>query len=577
MMRTMLIAVLCAGVPATASQAPTGAIRGHVIAADTSTPLRFAYVVLIGAASGALKVTSTDENGAFSFPRIPADRYTIGASKPPYLGAVAGAKRPARPGSPIVVAAGQVITDVVVRLPPGAAISGVITNERGQAAVPSTVALRTWQMRGAERVLVNAKAPMATTDDRGRYRIAGLPPGDYIVSAVPAVASLHPEKLLTSAEVDAALKGNAAPAAPMAASASRLPSITVDRYAPSYYPGTPRGENAVIVSLTAGEDRQNVDFRLERARNARVEGMVVAADGRPIAGDPRGGFRLALRTASNEATFLTAMTATIGPDGRFAFPNVGPGTYVASMGVQSGEFLAAVVDVNGVDITGLQLTLRAPISTRGQLIFEGAAPDAVGGRVVSIAGAAPNAPALEPSVGRTDPTGAFSITRLLPGRYKVGASPAFGAPADQLKWSLQSVVVDGRDVTDLPLDVTVDAPPKEIVVTYTDRWQEIAGRLQLANGEPASGYTIVIFPADKAYWQFESRRIAIGRPSTTGQFTFGGPGPASLPPGNYLIAAVTDIERGEQFDPAYLAALSQQAVPVTLAAGERKTQDLMIK
>ncbi len=50
-----------------------------------------------------------------------------------------------------------------------------------------------------------------------------------------------------------------------------------------------------------------------------------------------------------------------------------------------------------------------------------------------------------------------------------------------------------------------------------------------------------------------------------------------MPPGNYLIAAVTDIERGEQFDPAYLAALSQQAVPVTLAAGERKTQDLMIK
>jgi len=65
--------------------------------------------------------------------------------------------------------------------------------------------------------------------------------------------------------------------------------------------------------------------------------------------------------------------------------------------------------------------------------------------------------------------------------------------------------------------------------------------------------------------------------ATPHQFTFGGPGPASLPPGNYLIAAVTDIERGEQFSVPFLTALAAQSIPLTLAAGERKTQDLAIK
>ena len=196
---------------------------------------------------------------------------------------------------------------------------------------------------------------------------------------------------------------------------------------------------------------------------------------------------------------------------------------------------------------------------------------------MSIASATPDSIALAPTVGRTDPAGAFEITRLLPGRYKVGGPLSFGASADQLKWSLQSVLVDGRDITDLPLEVTADTPPKEIVVTYTDRWQEITGRLQLANGAPATDYAIVVFPADRNYWIYESRRIAVARPSTTGQFTFGGPGPASLPPGNYLIAALTDIERGEQFDATFLAALLPQSIPITLAAGERKRQDLAIK
>jgi len=168
------------------------------------------------------------------------------------------------------------------------------------------------------------------------------------------------------------------------------------------------------------------------------------------------------------------------------------------------------------------------------------------------------------------------VTNVTPGRYVLGGPLFFGANADSVTWSLASVVVDGRDVTDLPI-VIADAPPKQAVVTYSDTWQQVTGRIGLASGAPAPDYTIIIFPADRLYWLAGSRRILTAHPGTDGRFTLSGPGPNTLPPGKYLLAAVTELDRDEQYDPSLLATLAAGAVPVTLAPGDRKTQDLIVK
>jgi hypothetical protein len=159
----------------------------------------------------------------------------------------------------------------------------------------------------------------------------------------------------------------------------------------------------------------------------------------------------------------------------------------------------------------------------------------------------------------------------------IGGPISFGASADTMIWALESVVVDGRDVTDRPFDVAVGALPKDLVVTYTDRYQELSGRLISSAGAPISEYAIVIFPEDKSLWLWQSRRIVVARPSTDGRFSLSGQGPATLPPGRYLLAAVTDIERDEQFNPSFLASLVPAAVSVTLQPGEKKTQDLVVR
>jgi len=69
-----------------------------------------------------------------------------------------------------------------------------------------------------------------------------------------------------------------------------------------------------------------------------------------------------------------------------------------------------------------------------------------------------------------------------------------------------------------------------------------------------------------------SRRVRSLRPATDGGFSLKG-----LPAGDYYIAALTDVEPGEWYDPAFLAKLIATSAKVTVKDGAKTVQDLMIK
>ena len=50
----------------------------------------------------------------------------------------------------------------------------------------------------------------------------------------------------------------------------------------------------------------------------------------------------------------------------------------------------------------------------------------------------------------------------------------------------------------------------------------------------------------------------------------------NLPPGEYYIGAVTDVEQGEWYDPSFLTQLLGSSQKITLAEGEKKVQSLKI-
>jgi hypothetical protein len=137
--------------------------------------------------------------------------------------------------------------------------------------------------------------------------------------------------------------------------------------------------------------------------------------------------------------------------------------------------------------------------------------------------------------------------------------------------NIRSSIANGRDTLDFPLEVRMGEPVSDVVVTVVPRLAEIAGQLQHDASQPATGFTVIVFPADPQYWTPQSRRIQAVRPATDGRFNV-----RNLPGGEYRLVAVTDLEAGQWFDPAFLKELLAGSMAVTLAEGERKEQTLRI-
>jgi len=558
----------------TAPPAPTGTalVSGQVVTDAEGTALAHATVLLIGARTGVIRVASSDREGRFVFSVLPADRYTVGASKLPYLGAVAGARRPARPGVSIVLADKAQVTDVMVRLPLGAAISGTIVDQSGQPAAGVAAGVVQRKMQNGEVIMIPVPGGAVFTDERGRYRVHGLAPGEYVVSAMPMNNLMASAKRLTDQEVDDVLAGRITPAP--------APPPAPVRSAPSYFPGTTRVADAGGVLVAAGEDRTNVDFRLEPASLTSIEGVVTTADGSPLPTRTA----VMLQTVAGSSPLQSGSSVTAGPDGRFGIAGQPPGRYALSaraVGTPVELTALTMVETFGNDVGSAQLILRPPMTLAGRLAATTAGttkPPALAGLRLQLTGlTAAQRTGIVPQVSAAAADGTFTIAGVMPGRYTFGGAPFFGASADSVAWGLGSVVIDGTDVTDRAFDVSAETPPKEIVATLTNEWQEIAGRVTNAEGAGVSDYTMLVFPVDEAYWLHNSRRIVTTQPAGDGRYQLGGPGPALLPAGEYYLAAVTDVSKDEQYDPAFLKGLIPSAIKITLVVGERKAQDVRVQ
>jgi hypothetical protein len=214
------------------------------------------------------------------------------------------------------------------------------------------------------------------------------------------------------------------------------------------------------------------------------------------------------------------------------------------------------------------LTLQPGMTIGGRIAFEGTTPipaDLSRMRInVSPVNPGSGGELASNVNGVVDATGRFSVTGVVPGRYRVMASGAQG-------WRLSSSIVSGQDTLDFPIEVKPSQNVSGLVITMTDKEAELTGAIVDEKAQPAPDYTIVLYAADREFWTPGSRRIFTQRPGTDGQFTF-----RNMPPGDYRIAPVLDPEPGTWFDPAFLQQLDSNALRVPIGAGEKKVQNLRI-
>jgi hypothetical protein len=295
--------------PAAAPQRTGGRISGRVTVEGTNAPLRDARVILLPAARpmqpmqpmfGPPPQTTTDQDGRFAFSGLEPGDYRIEVQRTGY----ASMDDPGR-GRTIQLADGQSLDNLVVQLQKGAVISGRILAPSGEPQPDVRVmALRRIENPSAPTRLI--PAPMQgpqQTNDLGEFRLSGLPPGEYYVSAAPQMQSPF---------------GGPGVAPPPQGKARTTLANT-------YYPGTTDAAAAQPIAVARGAEVGNISFMLLSLPAFRISGVVVDETGTPVAGamvmlmnDPRNGMFMG-----------PGGTARSGDDGRFTIDNVVAGSYRA--------------------------------------------------------------------------------------------------------------------------------------------------------------------------------------------------------------------------------------------------------
>jgi hypothetical protein len=164
--------------------------------------------------------------------------------------------------------------------------------------------------------------------------------------------------------------------------------------------------------------------------------------------------------------------------------------------------------------------------------------------------------------------GRFEVTGIAPNTYqlRVSVPSALGS-----SWWARSAMAGDRDLLDAPISLALGQNLADVAVTLTNRHTELTGTLQDPAGGPTSEFVIMVFPANRSFWISGSRRIQLAQLGTDGTFSI-----KDLPAGDYLVAALTDVDASALYESSYLEEVARQSLLVTIREGGRTLQNLRI-
>lgn len=338
-------------------------VTGRMVCGDTQKAARFAQVTLIpattGNGGGRRLAARTDLDGNFLVPNAPIGDYYVTGSLPGYVNQSAliqntlnnGSDTSALAGIPLVhVTAGGAST--LLSLSRGGILAGSVTWDDGTPAAgvnvsaqPATTSNSTGAaqlnqgFRGGPGNAFFGTGAGAQTDDRGRFRLAGLAPGSYYLRAnIQAPAPQRP--------------GDTAFA--------RTLSLSV------YAPNKVRRSDATPITLTSGEERADLAVTIGLAAMHTVSGAV-SSSAAPV--------RSGNATLTDQTDSSLSRNVRLSSDGSFTIPYVPAGTYTLQVTASSqpltdgrGERVDASdttrfqptqesVTVTDTDLSGLAITV----------------------------------------------------------------------------------------------------------------------------------------------------------------------------------------------------------------------------
>jgi hypothetical protein len=382
--------------------------------------------------------TLTDAEGRFRLNVEAAGRYRVMPVSPAYV--LPNAQGVAKV---ITVAPGDEIKGADFALVRGGVITGQILTPDGRPAIAERIMLTPVAEAGQNRPALDLPPSIFETDDRGIYRIFGLPPGRYLVSAGAAGEG-----------VGAGLRGR------------RL------SYTRTFHPNVTEESRASAVEVAPGSEASNIDITMaRRAGTFTASGRILdARSNQPFAGVP---FGYAAMRENGRMAGAPARDLRADAGGEFFIENLTPGRYVVFV-VSDKDSTAysetLPFEVTGADVSGLELKAMQGSSVSGALVIEGASDASLVG---TLAGISLGDILYQPEMLWTarempvvNPDGTFRLDGLRPGKLRI-ATNTRRLPRG---FSILRVERDGiaqRDGIDIPQDATHIAGVR-VVLAYAN-------------------------------------------------------------------------------------------------------------
>jgi hypothetical protein len=507
-------------------------IRGRVVRQSDGALVSGAEV-LLRAASGAriVRTVLSDERGNYDITGIEPGGYTVAASKRGFASLQFGQRRPGEPPETITVGQGDLVDDITLVIPAGAALEGRVVDNRGEPVAGAIVrVLRQQWVRGRQQLVAVPVAP-DRSDDRGTFRVHSLAPGTFFLSAtIPAMVE--------------------------------VPTSTWTVVGPGFtalFPGSASAAEAQPIALGSGEDLAGLVITMADVRPFTVTGFVEDEFGRRV--------RAASVSLMQRLPFApgseSSQGVATGADGSFSLVNVFPGEYTiaASPSRLNDRVAYEQIVVTDSDLL-VPLVIRRASSFAGRFVFQSEAdrkalvPSAVR---VYLDPWEPN----QMFRGSLDefPRDDWSFeVRGLAGLRRLRVVVPNG-------WAVRSARIGNTDILDVPLQFS-GADVQGVEIELTRRVSEVTGRVVDARGEPVPHATVVLFVEDRQRRGPDSRFVASARTDRVGRFIHRG-----LPPEQYFAAAALDLEPGDETNPALLDRLQERA-PTRFLLGEGGAQQI---
>jgi Carboxypeptidase regulatory-like domain/Polysaccharide lyase family 4, domain II len=535
---TLLALVLFLGFQAnpsqqsTASRADLCTIEGTIIAGDTGQPLRKAWVSLRKVEGrGDTHGAGTDASGHFILKNIEPGSYRLFVSHAGYVGQGYGPNSLSNSVKTLTLAPGQQMRDISMRLTRAAAISGHIYDEDGDPVEGANVSALRYGFNEGRRQLMGAG--FGRTDDLGEYRIYGLAPGSYIISA-----SLNSHQFQFGG-------------------AGGGPS-----YAPVYYLNATDPSDATPVAVRAGDDFPGVDLNLQPTHTVTISGKVFNS----ITGQPGVGTNLSLMPHKRDQTgffSLQFQTYVKDPQGDFKIEGVLPGSYylVGFTQVEGKQYRSMLpLEVGDTNVSGVNLVISPGIRVRGHV--EGLDKSVLPGVSVFLQ-PRDEAMLLANAAANLKPDGSFEVFSVSDGSYRVNVWPL---PEDAY---VKDIRVGDRSVLTSGIEISGGQSPGNLDIIVNPNGGRVDGTV-IKNEKPFSGAAVVLIPDDA-----ELRKDGSFYKQTTtdqnGNFSLRG-----VRPGEYEAYAWEKIEPGAYQDPSFMQRFKDKGNAVVVKEGSQITIQLPV-